>query len=435
MSRIVNCRSCGSQKLTTVLDLGKTPLANSLLSNAQLNQAEPIYPLEVGFCHDCSLAQLFESVPPEQLFSNYAYFSSYSDTTLAHSKAIANRLTESRQLRAESLVIEIASNDGYLLQYYKSAGIPVLGIEPAENIAIVAKEKGIPTITDFFSRALATKLAKADRKADVIHANNVLAHVPDLNGVVSGFATLLKDNGVVVVEAPYVKDLLDLSEFDTIYHEHLCYFSLSALDHLFKRNGLTIVDVEKLSIHGGSLRIFAAKGGVSSSSVRELLDEEKSYGLDSIYAYNKFAGSVEKLKSELHAILTSLKNQGKTIAAYGASAKGSTLLNYIGIDHHTIDFVCDRSIAKQGLYMPGVHLPILPPEELLKRKPDYVVLLTWNFATEILAQQHEYLEAGGRFIIPIPTPTVIDSLNSLHEAEELHQLTTTLQKTSGGQVS
>jgi SAM-dependent methyltransferase len=408
MPRITNCRSCASRNLSQVIDLGATPLANSLLRKDQLNQPEPVFNLAVGFCNNCSLAQLYESVPPEQLFSDYAYFSSFSDTMLSHSKLIVDQLIEKFKLQDNSLVVEVASNDGYLLQHYKSAGVPVLGIEPAQNVALVAQKKGIETITKFFCKTMAKDLAARGRKADVIHANNVLAHVPDLNGVVSGFRSLLKDTGVVVVEVPYVKDLLERIEFDTIYHEHLCYFSLTALDFLFSRNGLTIIDVEILEIHGGSLRIYATKGGEVCSSVKKLLEVEQDSGLTSFNAYANFARSVDNLKVELCTMLATLKGQGKRIAAYGAAAKGSTLLNYMGIDKQTIEFVCDRSTVKQGYYMPGVHLPIVSPAELIISQPDYVLLLTWNFANEIFEQQKSYRQLGGNFIVPIPHPDIVE---------------------------
>lgn len=408
MPRITNCRSCSSSNLSLVIDLGVTPLANALLREDQLDQPESVFDLAVGFCNDCSLAQLYESVPPAQLFSDYAYFSSFSDTMIAHSKLIAGRLIEKFELQEDSLVVEVASNDGYLLQHYKAAGVPVLGIEPARNIAVVAQEKGIETITEFFCQKLAEHLVAQGRKADVIHANNVLAHVPDLNGFVSGLASLLKDTGVVVVEVPYVKDLLERTEFDTIYHEHLCYFSLTALNLLFGRNGLNIIDLEVLEIHGGSLRIYATKGGEVSTSVKDLLKVEQENGLTSFAAYDTFAKSVTSLKLELCSMLSLLKVEGKRIAAYGAAAKGSTLLNYMSIDKQTIDFVCDRSTVKQGFYMPGVHLPIVSPAELINSQPDYVLLLTWNFAKEILEQQEKYLRCGGKFIVPIPHPEIIE---------------------------
>jgi SAM-dependent methyltransferase len=409
------CRSCGAGDLEPILSLGDTPLANSLLTAGQLSEPEPTFPLDLVFCPQCSLVQITESVPPEDLFSDYPYFSSFSDTMLQSASAIADRLVCERGLDGGSLVVEVASNDGYLLQYYLAAGVPVLGVEPAANIAAVAEaERSIPTLVEFFGRELAQRLVDEGTRADVIHANNVLAHVPDLNGVVEGFSLLLKPGGVAVIEAPYLVDFIDRVEFDTIYHEHLCYFSLTALDNLFARHGLTIIDVERLPIHGGSLRIFASPSIGSdgapaerSAAVVALRAEEVERGVDAFPLYAGFADAVSTLSADLRALLAGLKSQGKSIAAYGASAKGSTLLNYCGVGSETLDFVVDRSTVKQGLYTPGTHLPILAPEHLLEAMPDYVLLLTWNFAEEILSQQAAYVERGGRFIVPVPAPVVL----------------------------
>lgn len=408
--KISVCRSCGASQFISVLDLGTTPLANSLLTAEQLSAPEPSFPLNVVMCAACSLVQLDYTVPPEAMFSNYVYFSSFSTTMLDHAKTLVGQVIADRALTAQHRVIEIASNDGYLLQYYKAAGVEVLGIEPAQNIAQVARdEKGIPTLTEFFGQALADHLAADGTLADVIHGHNVMAHVPDINGFVGGLKTILKPGGVIVIEAPYLKNLLDEVEFDTIYHEHIFYFSLTALDQVFARHGLTIFDVVLVPIHGGSLRIFAAHSAAEPrrQSVLDLLAEEATWGVSTPAGYEAFAQRVSHLKHTLVAALSDLKSQGKRIAVYGASAKGSTLLNTFGITHDQIDFVVDRSTVKQGLYTPGTHLFIRPPSALLDEQPDAVLLLTWNFAEEILAQQAEYIRRGGKFIIPLPEVRIV----------------------------
>lgn len=369
-----------------------------------MSEPEPTWPLELAWCPDCSLVQITETVPPDTLFCEYAYFSSFSDTMVAHAKSIAQRLTSERELGEDSLVVEVASNDGYLLQWYREAGVPVLGIEPAQNIAKVATEvRGIPTISEFFGKDLATQLASDGQRADILHANNVLAHVADLNGVVAGFRAILKPTGVAVVECPYLKDLIDHIEFDTIYHEHLCYFSLTALDRLFRSHGLGIVHVDRLAIHGGSIRIHAVPLGAESvrDSVKSLLAEEAEW-VDQAASYADFGQKVENLRQKLTTLLSQLKADNKRIAVYGASAKGSTLLNFFGIGKDQIDYVVDRSTVKQGQYTPGTHLKIYDPDRLTEDQPDYCLLLTWNLAEEILAQQKKYRDEGGQFIIPIP---------------------------------
>jgi SAM-dependent methyltransferase len=401
------CISCGASPLAPILDLGTTPLANALLAKAQLGEPEGRFRLDLRFCQACSMVQITERVPPERLFSDYAYFSSFSDTIVAEAGKLARRLAAERKLGADSLVVEVASNDGYLLQHYRDAAIPVLGVEPAANIAKVANGKGIRTRCAFFGRDTAAQLVADGLRADVLHANNVLAHVPDLNGFVAGIAAVLKPGGVAVIEAPYVRDLIEKCEFDTIYHEHLCYFSVTALNGLFSRHGLGLAAIERLPIHGGSLRLFASPGAAIGSSTKSLLEEERAAGMLELGYYAGFAARVNRLRTELRALLAQLKSEGKRIAAYGASAKGSTLLNYFGIGSRELDYVVDRSTEKQGRYTPGTHLPILSPSHLLEDRPDYLLLLAWNFLDEIAAQQAKYRAAGGKLIVPIPEVRVL----------------------------
>ena len=411
MTRSEACRSCGAPDLETVLAFGPMPLANALVAPEQLDAPESKPTLTFAVCPRCSLAQILETVDPEELFRDYVYFSSYSDTMLKHAEESTEELIATRELDGESLVLEVGSNDGYQLQYFKRAGVPVLGIEPAENVAEVAVRAGIPTRVEFFGEELATKLAAEGTHADVLLACNVLAHVPDLNGFVAGIRTILKPDGVAVIEVPYIGELLASCEFDTIYHEHLCYFSLTALTRLFARHGLEIYRVDEIPMHGGSLRLYAAcevrDGDPIEESVTHLLVREEKSGVSDLGAYRDFAERVDALRDELIGRIDALRTRGKSVAAYGAAAKGTTLLNYFGLGPDRVAFAADRSPHKHGLCMPGVHIPIVSAEQLAEERPDYCLLLAWNFADEILEQQAAYRAAGGRFIIPLPELRIV----------------------------
>ncbi len=403
------CRSCGTPVREDILDLGLQPLANNLLRPEDIEKPEPRFPLRVAVCADCWLLQITEVVPPATLFSEYLYFSSFSDALLRHAANAAARYQHDFQLGKNSFVVEIASNDGYLLRNFVAAGIPCLGIEPAANIAAVAVQKGIPTLSRFFNAELALEVVDRHRRPDLILGNNVFAHVPDINGFVAGLKTLLAPTGRVVLEFPYACDLIEHLEFDTIYHEHVYYFTLYALIPLFERHGMAVTDVERIAIHGGSLRLSVSHAGARerTAAVDHLLAEEKGKGVHTLAYYEGFTQQVLRIRDELVALIGRLKSEGKSIAAYGASAKGSTLLNFYGIGRESLDFVADRSTAKQGRFTPGSHLPIVAAEELVRQRPAYALLLTWNFTAEILQQQQTYRDLGGRFIIPLPRVHVI----------------------------
>ena len=407
-SRIRSCRSCDGTRLIEILDLGVTPLADRLLTETMLTEPEPRCPLTVVFCETCALVQIRETVDPEVLFGgDYPYYSSVSPGLLAHFRGAAESVLERRRLGSDSFVLELASNDGYQLKNYAARGIAVLGIDPARGPAERAIAQGIDTRVAFFTRHLASDLAAEGIAADVIHANNVLAHVADTNGFVAGIAMLLKDDGEAVIECPYLQDLIENCEFDTIYHQHLCYFSVSSLVPLFRRHGLYLNRVERTPIHGGSLRLFLEKTDRPDRSVLDLLAAEQTVGVTRAGYFEQFAARVRNLGSVLLGLLEEIRARERRIAGYGAAAKGCTLMSFVGIKDVHLDYIVDRSTFKQGRYMTGNHLRIEPVELLLEDMPDYVLILPWNFADEIMTQQSAYAAAGGRFIIPIPEPRIV----------------------------
>jgi len=401
-----HCRFCKTNLTKIFVDLGMSPMANSFLTAEMLEKEEMFYPLQAFVCDKCFLVQLPEIESPENIFRDYSYFSSYSETWLKHSENYVNAMLERFSFDSKSLIVEIASNDGYLLQYFKKKGIPVLGIEPAANVAKVAEQKGIPTIVEFFSEKTANELFQEGKNADLIVGNNVLAHVPNLNDFVEGLRILLKPDGVITMEFPHLLKLIQQNQFDTIYHEHFSYFSFLTVQKIFSLHKLTIFDVEELSTHGGSLRIYLKHLGNDSLSVSkkvtELLDKEKKFGLENILTYTSFSEKVQASKKKIKEFFITEKNRGKKIVCYGASAKGNTLLNFCEIGTDLVDYAVDLSPHKQGLYLPGTHIPIKKPEEITETKPDYVLITPWNLKEEIMEQNNYIRDWGGKFVIPIP---------------------------------
>ena len=404
-----DCLGCGRRLPDPFLDLGRTPLANSFIVPGKIPSPEKAYRLAVAFCAPCSLVQLCERVPPHELFSDYIYFSSFSESFLLHAKEMAKTMVQRFHLDSTKRVLEIASNDGYLLKFFKHQGVQVLGVEPARNIAEEAIKNGIPTLAAFFGPQLVQKLLEDYGKADLIIGNNVLAHVPSINNFLGAIRNCLDPNGTAIFEFPHLMNLLDEKQFDTIYHEHVFYYSLSAVKILAERNGLELSDVEKETVHGGSLRVFLQHSGKASvaNGVPDMLEIEKAEGLTHADRYQSFSKAVDGVKCDLIDLLKGLKSSGKRLAAYGAPAKGNTLLNTCGIGTALIDFTVDRSPYKQGRLLPGSHIPVEHPDQILDQMPDYVLILPWNLAEEIMEQQKEFHKKGGKFIIPIPELRIV----------------------------
>jgi hypothetical protein len=406
------CRFCGAALTFTMVDLGKSPLCQTILTAAQLNEMEPFYPLHVYVCGECSLVQLEEYVDPSAIFSDYAYFSSYSDSWLDHVRRYADDMTERFSLGPQSQVVELASNDGYLLQWFVARDIPSTGIEPAANVAEVAIARGIPTIVEFFGEEVAAKLVADGLRADLLCGNNVLAQVPDLNGFVAGMKVLLSDDGVFTIEFPHLFQLIEHNQYDTIYHEHFSYFSFTSAARIFAGHGLVLWDVEELPTHGGSLRIYGRHAEDESRPVTDraekMLQREQELGVDDLATYASFGDAVAASKRRLLAFLIQAQDEGKSVVGYGAPGKGNTLLNYCGIRTDLLEYTVDRSPAKYGRFLPGTHIPVYQPDRIFETRPDYVVILPWNLRDEISTQMAGIAEWGGRFVAPIPDVEVFD---------------------------
>jgi SAM-dependent methyltransferase len=408
---VASCRFCGTALRHTFTNLGMSPPCENFLTADQLNRMEAFYPLHVFVCEECFLVQLEEYVSPESIFTEYAYFSSYSDSWLAHAKAYTEQMVDRFRLGSGSLVVELASNDGYLLQYFVQKGVPVLGVEPAANVAREAIQKGIPTLVKFFGRELADELVRDGTGADLIVGNNVLAQVPDICSFVAGMKTLLKPHGVVTLEFPHLMRLIEGNQFDTIYHEHFSYFSFLTATRILAKFGLTVFDVEELSTHGGSLRVFARHAADTSKPVaervRELADREEKAGFTRLETYRSFDEQVKQTKRKILAFLVEARQAGKSVAGYGAPGKGNTLLNYCGIRTDFLDYTVDRNPYKHGKFLPGTHIPVFPPERLRETRPDYVLILPWNLKNEIRQQLSFVREWGGKLVVPIPEVEVL----------------------------
>jgi hypothetical protein len=405
------CRFCGANLNHSFVDLGMSPLCESYVSCEQLNKMEPFYPLHVYVCEKCFLVQLAEFVSAEDIFTEYAYFSSYADSWVQHAKNYVDMIVERLSLGRENLVVELASNDGYLLQHFLPHQVPVLGIEPAKNVAKAAIEKNIPTIVDFFGTRLAENLISKNQQADLIIGNNVLAQVPDINDFIQGMKIILKSTGVITIEFPHLLRLMSENQFDTIYHEHFSYFSWFSVEKIFNAHGLRLFDVEQIPTHGGSLRIYAChqddRSKPTSDRALELRETELAFGIDRLETYCKFAEQVVETKRKLLDFMIKVKRAGKMVVGYGAPGKGNTLLNYCGIRTDFIDFTVDRNPYKQGKYLPGTHIPIFHPDRIKETKPDYVFILPWNFKDEIVQQMSFVREWGGQFVVPIPEVAII----------------------------